>query len=350
MAALPRSPAKRARKDLEPERVAAQVDLVPATPTAQVTSQPLDGPGRYATRASAPHSGAHDAPTRSSRTVEDTDQNQSRRRRKLSEIDAMEHDDTVSAPGSQTGKSARGARRWMLERSASTGDIASSTESRSSKRMRRRFKDGHNASATPVHDVVYADVDGEDELLLSPASAKAHREQEEREMREKKGKGKARASDAVPTQTQSTQGKYDNAPDDQTPVSNTQLRRRSSRQSIPTEKAAALVPASRSSGSKMPPAAQAPAHAGSSRPAGPTSPATHMSSHTSTQIPSASPQRSDEQTRLLSMVEEAAKARTVVESMDFDGLLKLMGFVGELRDAATVNLKARVEKSRQGKK
>lgn len=287
----------------------------------------------------------------------------------------------TSTPGSDDAKSERALTRSALLRSASDGNITGDT--RVSKRVRRRLKGEARAASmaeiasasTPTKSAQQAQWDGEDELLLSPESARAHQEEEERE---RAARAAAREAKAAPAQrqdrtqsqrTQPTQGRYDDAPDDQTPISNTQLRRRSSRHSVPTEKAAALVPASRSSGSgtggksaKTPPAGQAvavestrrsTAFANTSAPApAPPSASARPISHplSLSQGPSSSPQRSDEQRRVLQMIEQAASNSAAVQDMDFDGLMLLMGHINRLRDAATLNLRGRVEKSRQGKK
>ena len=301
--------------------------------------------------------------------------------KRKSSAEAPNH--TTPTPGSDEGKYERALTRSALLRSASDGNITSDT--RVSKRVRRRLKGEARAASlaeinpamTPVKSAQQAQWDGEDELLLSPESARAHQEEEERE---RAARAAAREAKAAPTQrqdrtqsqpTQPTQGRYDDAPDDQTPISNTQVRRRSSRHSVPTEKAAALVPASRSSGSgtggkstKTPPAGQgvavegsrrsaafattsapAPAPASASASARPTSHPLSLS-----QGPSSSPQRSDEQRRVLQMIEQAASNSAAVQDMDFDGLMLLMGHINRLRDAATLNLRGRVERSRQGKK
>jgi hypothetical protein len=60
-----------------------------------------------------------------------------------------------------------------------------------------------------------------------------------------------------------------------------------------------------------------------------------------------SPARTSQQTRILSMIEEAARAKSVVDKMNFDDLMSLMRNVEELRGAAQANLQNRAEKSRK---
>jgi hypothetical protein len=46
------------------------------------------------------------------------------------------------------------------------------------------------------------------------------------------------------------------------------------------------------------------------------------------------------------MVEEAARAKAAVQSMDFDGVMRLMKAMDELRGAATANLQERAMRER----
>lgn len=60
--------------------------------------------------------------------------------------------------------------------------------------------------------------------------------------------------------------------------------------------------------------------------------------------------RSTQQERVLAMVEQAARARTAIESMDLEGVLSLLRSVEELRTAATANLQAKAEDARRLKR
>lgn len=63
-------------------------------------------------------------------------------------------------------------------------------------------------------------------------------------------------------------------------------------------------------------------------------------------LPNASPERTNQQTRVLQMMEEAAKYKSAVEKMDFEGVVKLLKHANELRDAAMGNLQERAMRDR----
>lgn len=50
------------------------------------------------------------------------------------------------------------------------------------------------------------------------------------------------------------------------------------------------------------------------------------------------------------MVEEAARAKELIEKLDFNGVVALLGHVEQLRAAATANLQKRAEDGRKGKR
>lgn len=70
------------------------------------------------------------------------------------------------------------------------------------------------------------------------------------------------------------------------------------------------------------------------QPAGPTS------------VPIGSPERSSQQERILRIMEQAASAKAVIESMDYETTMEMLQHIDELKDAVVVNLKKRVKKGR----
>ena len=374
------------KEEIEEALVAAtpaEADVRPANSSERpVAGSSGSSKSRRSSRKSAPSRKARD-----NTDIITTDRQLKRKASSVTSHDVIDVDEPVpsSSPRpehrSQDTDAPYSSAKSALHRSVSTGDITGLGESRPSKRRRSQFREGRTSSMasightqTPSRREVQLRSEGEDELLLSPASARAMREEEARERAERekrradggekekskveKGKGKGKAPTPLPvsaldklrsigkathavtstgdsqardkraSQSQPTQGRYDDAPDDQTPVSNTQLRRTRSTRKVSNISADTN-------------------HAGGASDAGPSRLAPPQQQASQPPLPTASPQRSDAQRRILNMLEEAARARSAVENLDFDGLMKLIGHVNELRDAATLNLRARVERSRK---
>lgn len=155
----------------------------------------------------------------------------------------------------------------------------------------------------------------EDELILSPETARQRRAEEDQDIlqrsllraspikpkrvsRQGSSRGRLRMTQ-VKAEVQATQGRYDDAPEDQTPQ-------------LPIRAAATAAVRSRQADPNLNP----------------------------------SPARTTQQARILSMIEEAATAKQAVESLDFDGVMRLLKHVNELRDAATANLQSRAVRER----
>ena len=60
--------------------------------------------------------------------------------------------------------------------------------------------------------------------------------------------------------------------------------------------------------------------------------------------------RSAEQSRVLDMVERAARAKGAIENLDLEGVLVFMRHIEELRSAATANLQAKAEEARRARR
>lgn len=160
-----------------------------------------------------------------------------------------------------------------------------------------------SSSRSSSEVIEISDDDDEDELILSPETARKRREEEAADgdlMRRSLLRASPTRARPQPKAEQPslTQGRFDDAPDDHTPQNTLRAR---------------PVPA-----------------------AGPSTGA----------IPNPSPARTNQQARVLSMVEEAARAKAVVESLDFEGVMRLLKHVNELRDAATTNLQERAVRER----
>ncbi|ORY25960.1 hypothetical protein BCR39DRAFT_542764 [Naematelia encephala] len=67
--------------------------------------------------------------------------------------------------------------------------------------------------------------------------------------------------------------------------------------------------------------------------------------------PLASPmRRTAQQSRVMDMIEQATKAKSVIENLDFDGVMSLLRNVEELRNAAMANVTNRAEEGRKAKR
>jgi hypothetical protein len=236
-------------------------------------------------------------------------------------------------------------------------------------------------------DISEVEDDEDDELLLSPESARKVREQEEREIRaasrgvssplrrtpsavavasaaSARRLGKRRAVEvpvkrpiAAPNEVnesapEPTQGRFDDAPEDHTPVG--PIKRRAIGRSTPTAEQPGHSTSRPTRSSQRLARGRADEQDELAMPATTAAEGDAMGHvdappHSPLSLPSGSPRRTSQQRRVLGMLEEAARARAAVESMDYDGLMALIGHVNELRDAATANLKARVERERVGK-
>ena len=145
--------------------------------------------------------------------------------------------------------------------------------------------------------------DDEDELLLSPESARKRRREEEEAIRQSESKRRSRGK--------RTKGDKSSPP--------SIARSRSSRTS------ASSVSIKSEQGA---------------------TPKASASDSPSAVIPPSPAQRSTQQERLLSMLDEAAAAKRIVDNLDFDGILALMRNVDALRVAAQENLERRAEEAR----
>nr|XP_031864327.1 uncharacterized protein CI109_000240 [Kwoniella shandongensis]KAA5531399.1 hypothetical protein CI109_000240 [Kwoniella shandongensis] len=183
-------------------------------------------------------------------------------------------------------------------------------ESKPKTRSRTRGKGKAKAKEpTPIPAPVVASVEDEDEdeLLLSPESARRRKREEEESIKAEQ----ARAGGVVvETQfSESISGRFEDAPNDPSPSKRPTLERVST--------------------------------------------ATSLKSHSSKQqaqpiLPSPA-KRTAQQNKILSMVDEAARAKEVIDNMDYQGVKALLRNLNKLREAAEERMMSRLEELRGGR-
>ncbi|WVQ83031.1 hypothetical protein IAT38_005169 [Cryptococcus sp. DSM 104549] len=187
-----------------------------------------------------------------------------------------------------TSRSPRSSRN--SSRASSIASFASGSESRAAATKAK----GKGKAASQVKTIVVDDdeEEDEDELLLSPESARRRKREEEREINEMV----TQVGETQQQWNESVSGRFDDAPNDP-----------SSFRASPSLRHGKAVPAINPSPAR----------------------------------------RTAQQSRILSMLDEAAKGRNVIATLDHEGMKDLMKSLNLLRDAAENRLVSRVDEMRR---
>ncbi|WVR06457.1 hypothetical protein IAU60_003488 [Kwoniella sp. DSM 27419] len=180
--------------------------------------------------------------------------------------------------------------------------------------------------------IIHVEDDEEDELLLSPESARRRRWEEEAEVRASQtrlsvglGVPLPRVGSQSQSQSQSISGVFDDAPEDTLP-------RPSLARTISSPTTKARLHRTRSNASGL--AGSQPSEVDARPP-------------TQLPLPTTSPaKRSTQQTRILAMLDEAARAKDAIDNLDYQGVKALLRNLNTLREAAEERMMTRLEEYR----
>ncbi|WVQ96627.1 hypothetical protein IAU59_003732 [Kwoniella sp. CBS 9459] len=193
-------------------------------------------------------------------------------------------------------------------------------------------------SVTPVPESIDIDEDEEDELLLSPETARMRKMEEDEAIRASQGPGSGFAR-GLTQWSESISGRFDDAPGDSTSGS-----QRPSLTRVPSSPS----PKTRKRGqgkAAEPLSLLDPKEAFENDDEAESSPSMSKAPAPVQPIPSPM-KRTSQQKRMLELVDEAARGKEVIDKLDFEGVRALLRNVNMLREAAEERMMARLEELR----